>query len=129
MARTSLAAAKTELYDLLYSGGAPTVSGVAAVYRYEPHAGGAAKPASLTISTLGMTPDAYLFALRIYVTADIDAKQAQDLMDGLIQAVDAKVASSGGFGPSQWDVTYEADLGLFMAVNILRPGREDPAFR
>lgn len=121
MARTSLAASKAELYGLITTGGLPT--NVTAAYNYEPLAGQMQKPVALTISTAGMTAVDYLIALRIYVTAESDAQKAQDDLDATIMAVDARMTS--GFGPSNWDVTYDAELNAFVALNVFNVGRED----
>lgn len=121
MARTSLAASKTELLSLITTGGLP--SGLTVTYNYEPFPGGAQKPAALTISTAGMTPVDYLLALRIYVTAEPDAEKAQNDLDALIMLVDARMTS--GFGPSNWEVVYDPDLVAFVATNIFQVGRED----
>lgn len=121
MARTSLAASKAELYSLITTGGLP--SGVTAAYDYEPLSGQMQKPVAVTISTAGMTAVDYLIALRIYVTAEQDAEKAQDDLDTLILAVDGRMTS--GFGPSNWDVAYDAELNAFVAVNVFQVGRED----
>lgn len=126
MARTSLAASKAELLALITTGGLP--SGVTAAYDHEPTAGGMQKPVTVTISTAGMTAVDYLIALRIYVTAEPDAEKAQDDLDLLIMLVDGRMTS--GFGPSNWDVAYDAELNSFVATNIFQVGREDDvAFR
>lgn len=124
MARTSIAASKAELYDLLISGGLP--SPLVAVYDHEPLPGHIQKPAAATISTVGMTPIDYQIALRIYVTADPDGEKAQEDLDDLIMTLDARMDS--GFGPSQWEVTYEAELSAFVATCVFQVGREDDAF-
>lgn len=82
-------------------------------------------PFSVTIATAGMTPDDWVFAVRIYASTErLDAKTAQDQLDLLLPAVDAKVGSNGGFGPSDWEVTFDPDLDALVATNILNVGRE-----
>ena len=121
MARTSLAASKAELYSLITSGGLPT--GVTAAYDHEPLSGHLQKPVAITISTAGMNAVDYQIALRIYVTAEPDAEKAHDDLDTLIMTVDGRMTS--GFGPSNWDVTYDSELNAFVATNVFDVGRED----
>lgn len=117
----SIAAAKAELYGLV--SGANLPAGVTAAYRFEPTTGHMAKPVALTIFTVGMDPDFYLLALRIYQTAEVDAEDAQDNLDLVIQAVEAKLTS--GFGRAPWTIEYSAELVAFIATCVLPAGRED----
>jgi hypothetical protein len=126
VARNSLAAAKAELYALLQTGGTPTVSGVTAVFDYEPFSGQSAKPVAMTIFTAGMTPTDYLIALRIYHTTEVDVAAAQAALDTIIQATDALMTS--GFGPSEWTVEFQVDIAALVATNVFQVGREDAAF-
>ncbi|MCA1572417.1 MAG: hypothetical protein LC798_19375 [Chloroflexi bacterium] len=121
MARNSIAAAKQELHGLLTSGGLP--AGLAAVYDHEPLAGHIQKPAAATVFTAGMTAVDYLIGIRIYISAEADAAKAQADLDTLIMTVDGRMTS--GFGPSNWTVTYQADLSAFVAENLFEVGRED----
>lgn len=123
MARTSLAAAKAELHALITTGGLP--AGVTVSYAHEPAPGHMQKPAAVTIFTAGMNPFFYLIALRIYVSTDADATKAQDDLDTLIMLVDSRMTS--GFGPSNWDVEWNSDLGALVATNMFEVGREDTA--
>lgn len=129
MSRTTLAATKAELYGLLWSANAPTfsASGVDAasvhVYDHEPKA--MSHPFSVTIATAGMTPTDWVIAVRIYAdTARADAKTAQDQLDLLVPAVDAKIGSNGGFGPSAWEIVWDPDLDALVATNLLNIGRD-----
>lgn len=131
MSRESLPEAKAELYALLSIDGVPTftVEGIAAsnirVWDHErreyPH------PFSITISTVGMDPDFWFLAVRIYVaTKTMDDKKAQEYLDLLIPAVNSAIAGNGGFGPSAWTVEWvDQPLLAFMATNLLSVGRED----
>lgn len=121
MARNSLAAAKAELTGLFTSGG--NVGGASGVYAYEPLSGQMAKPTAVTVSTAGMDPDFYQLAVRIYHTADVDVKVAQDTLDGLILAVEGRLTS--GFGEAAWVVDYSPDLNAFVATCVIPIGRED----
>lgn len=99
-----------------------------ATYSFEPTPGQGAKPVMVTVATAGMTPTDYLLTVRIYATAEIDAQAAQDTIDSLIQTIDARVGSTGRFGPSSWDVEFVPELAAFVASNALAIGREDAAF-
>ena len=119
MARTSIAAAKAELYGLV--SGANLPSGVTIAYDHEP--GKVEKPVALTISTAGMDADFYLIALRIYQSADVDAKAAQANLDTLILSLEGRLTS--GFGRADWTVDWLADINAFVATVVLPVGRED----
>jgi hypothetical protein len=130
MSRTTVAAAKAELYALLWSANAPTFSATGVdtssihVYDHEPKQ--MTHPFSVTIATAGFTPDDWVLAVRIYAdTARADAKTAQDQLDLLIPAVDVKIGSNGGFGPSSWEIDWDADLDALIATNLLNVGRQD----
>lgn len=121
MARTSIAASKTELYALL--SGANLPAGVVAAYSYEPLPGQMAKPTALTISTAGMDPNFYLLAVRVYQTAEVDAEAAQANLDTLILLVEDRLSS--GFGMAPWSVIYDPELDAFVATCVIPVGRED----
>ena len=125
MSRNSLANAKKELVGLLVDpAGRSYVDGVVATYAYEPRAGDRAKPVAVTVSTGGLDPDFYLFTVRVYVDVDeMDVSAAQDLLDILMPALDARLTS--GYGPSDWRVEYRAELTAFIGTSLLRAGRED----
>lgn len=83
-------------------------------------------PFSVSISTAGMTADFWIIAVRIYSSAQkLGDKMAQDQLDLLIPAVDAKVGSTGAFGPSAWEVSWEEAFDAMMAVCLLEVGRQD----
>lgn len=124
MSRTTLANAKAELVALLVTGGAPAVSGVTQVYGYDPPVKDLAGPVAIAVSTDSVTPTEWRLAVRIYITATVDAKQAQDDLDTLIPAVDAKLTS--GFGPSQWTIDLPSEeRPFYTATHVLEVGRED----
>jgi hypothetical protein len=124
VSRTSVANAKAELYSLITS---PALSGVTATYPFEPIPGQGAKPVMVTVATTGMTPTDYLLTVRIYATAEVDAKSAQDTLDTLVQTIDARIGSTGRYGPSRWEVEFVPELAAFVASNALEIGREDQA--
>lgn len=121
MSRTTVTAAKAELYGLI--SGANLPAGVAAAYDHEPLPGHVAKPVAITISTAGWDGNFWLFALRVYQTAEIDARTAQQNLDVVMADVESKLTS--GFGRAAWSVDYVADLKALVATCILPVGRED----
>jgi hypothetical protein len=121
VSRTSIANAKQELYGLVSGTNLP--AGVTAAYDYEPLPGQMAKPTAITISTLAMDPDFYQLAVRIYQTAEIDARAAQMNLDTVILLVEDRLTS--GFGMATWTVEYAADLDALVATCIVPVGRED----
>ena len=123
MARTSLAAAKDELYAA-FGGGTPTITNVVVVLDYEPFNKAELNAASVvTIQTLGITPEFFRFTVRVYVDVSGGSKVTQDLMDTILMDVDHAV--DGGFGESEWRIRYiEAD-GLLQAENTYECGRGD----
>lgn len=123
MARATLAEAKQELYELYVDGEVPLVEGVTKVYDHEPFGGDLAKPVSITMITAGMDPEFWRVALRIYVDTAMGAKKAQDTLDELMPAVEAMWTD--GFGPSDWDVDYAAELKAMVAETVVQIGRED----
>lgn len=129
MARTSFADTLTELYGLLAtdSVGTPAAAlataGAIAVYDHEPKPGDALRNCFVTVAPVGMTPDYWQLAVRVYSTWDDGAKQAQDRL--LAAMVAADEAMTDGFGPSDWQMAAMADLGAFVATNLLYVGRDD----
>lgn len=129
MARDSIANSKAELAALLAPGGTPAVSGVAAFYDHEPYRGQALRGVWVTLGTAGMTPEFYLIAVRVYhSTTTLPAGTVQTALDTLVQAHDALLATTGRFGPSNWEVEWNEDLDAFVATSVLAVGREDRAF-
>jgi hypothetical protein len=126
--RSSLAAAKDELYGLLAPGGVPAVGGVNAVYDHEPHDGQRAKPVAITISTAGLASDAFSLTVRIYVAADGEASLFQDTLDSVLEAVDLLMTTY--WGPQGWEVVDRRDdLNAYTAECQVSVGREDGRLR
>lgn len=132
MAPTSLANAKADLFARLASNtttGAPaaTLTSISRVYGHEPNAGEIAKPASVTLVTVGVTPEYFRFQLRIYC-ADGTQDITQARLDSAIDQVDAilgRGANDPYFGASQWEVDYVDELDCWIAITECQVGRED----
>ena len=124
MPNTSLAQALTDLYTHLT---ATAMTGVSKVYDHEPGAI-KAEDRSVTVSCAGITPDDFQLAVRIYVKVS-DARNAQDRIYDLVQVVDARLGQRVGnvtpWGPSRWDIGYDADSGAHIAQTLLDAGRQD----
>ena len=122
MARSSLAAAKAELYAA-FGGDTSTIDDVVVILDYEPDKDEMPAAVTVTIATVGVTPKTFRFTVRIYIKTSGGAKVTQDLMDTILMDVDHAV--SGGFGESEWRIRLlEAD-NLLMAENTYECGRED----
>lgn len=122
MARTSLAAAKAELYAA-FGGNTSTIANVVVILDYEPPRDELPAAVTITIQTMGVTPDYFRFAVRIYVKATGVSKVTQDLMDSILMDVDRAVSS--GFGESEWRIRALDAEGLLMAENNYECGRDD----
>jgi hypothetical protein len=112
---------------MIAPGGAPAVSGVVAVYDYEPAPGQMAKPTAVTVSWAGKDPAIFTLLLRVYQATDIDAQQAarnleriSDDLDGLLEAY---------WGPVEWTAENDRDLGALVATCRIEVGREDGELR
>lgn len=119
MARTSIAAAKAELFAQIDG-----VTGATAVYSFEPGAGQMLRPLPVAISTAGVDPDFWTFAVRIYADTSTDAKGAQDALDALMTAVEAEVDDH--WGPVNWVVVSHPEIqDVLVAEWLVSCGRED----
>jgi hypothetical protein len=124
MSRATLPAAKTELVTLLRTGTTPTVSGVTEVFDYLPPLEGLRGPVSVCVYTDSITSDFWRIGVRVYLTATVDPKKAQDDLDALLPALDAKMTA--GFGPSTWEVGFPTlEQPYFNATGIFEVGRQD----
>lgn len=132
MARTSLAEAKTEMFErLVADAGAWTVDIGDHVYGHEPKPGDIGSPYAVTVSTAGMGPTDYRIAVRLYATGEVGAERAQTDLDSLMIDVDFTLADptlGRAFGASDWDVEWIEDIACFVATCEFEIGREDPGF-
>lgn len=123
MARDTIQNTITELYGLLFSGGAPTVTGVTSVYDHEPLQWKG--PVALTISFAGMDAYWWTIALKMYVQADHNVEAAQETMHATIPLVTAKF--NDGFGPDSCTVEFvreeETGRAYFIVTWPLQVGR------
>lgn len=128
MSRTTLQNTLTEMFGLLASDavGTPVASlstaGCVKVYPHEPGAGGVVKPCSVTISPAAIRPTDWMVAVRVYVD-DQYPDRAQDLVVDVPVAVSALLVP--GYGPDEWDMGWQPELGCWLASSLVTVGRED----
>ena len=123
MARTSIAAGKAELFDLLDG----NVDGVTRFFDHEPNLRDHAKPVSLTISTAGMDSEFYRYAVRIWQTAERNAKKDQDELDVIVLVADLLIRS--GFVVEEWSTDFNEDAVAYVCTGIVTCGREDDLYQ
>jgi hypothetical protein len=108
--------------NVVGAGGQPAVT---KVFDHEPHPKETAQPGWVTIFATGVTPDDWLFAIRIYQTIDVDQHEAQTNIGVVIDAIDAALASATNVGPSQWTIGFTDNLDAVVAQSDVEIGRED----
>lgn len=116
---------------MLWTSNAPTftATGVDAasihVYDHEPRS--LDYPISVTLAFGGSDALFWTVMVRIYAnTARMDAKTAQDQLDLLMPAVEAKVVTNGGYDPAGWSaLEWDDGLDAFMVENAVIVGRQD----
>lgn len=126
MARTSLTAAKAELFALLHAGSQrSTVAGIAAVYDYDPAPGRAVGPIAMTVTSAGIGADDWRFAIRLLADAGADPAAIHRSLDLLMPAVSAKVTDR--FGDENWvgPTPHPDRADVLVCEWIIECGRED----
>lgn len=125
MARTSLTAAKDELYGLLSSSDVPSISGVDAVYDHLPPYTTLSGSVSVAVFTAGVTADFWLLAVRVFAGFGVDAKSTQDALDLILPLID-DATNTGGYGPAAWEFEFPTREPQFItATCVYQVGRED----
>lgn len=131
MSRATLADARAEVYGLLWSSSTPTFSvsdvDAAAIHVYDHEPRELEWPINVTLAFGGSTVDFWVITVRIYAsTVRLDAKTAQDQLDLLMPAVEAKATSNGGYDAQGWSpLTWDDGLEAFVVANDLLVGRQD----
>lgn len=129
MTPTSIANAKTDLYNLLASdsNGTPKTSistYVTKVYGYEPGHNDIVQGCPVTILSSRLGMEEIEFTVRIYQAVD-HFKNAQDNLDGAVWAVDAAIGASAEYGRSDWQIGFDQSLGVLVAQSSVICGRQD----
>ncbi len=126
MARTSLTAAKAELYALLSPGSQRClVDGVTAAYDHDPGPGRALGPIALTVTTAAIGPDEWTFALRLVADAGANPVGVQASLDVIMPAITDLV--SDRWGPENWvgPTPHPDDDSTLVCEWLVSCGRED----
>ena len=124
MARTSIAAAKAELFGLLNG----NVSGATGYFDHEPHRGSLLRPVSLTVSTGGMDSENYRLFVKIWQDAGRDPKGDQDQLDGVILATDLLIRD--GFVVEDWSAPeFDEEASVLVVTGTVTCGREDDLYQ
>lgn len=126
MARTSLAAAKAELFAMLSAGNDRClVDGVTSAYDFEPGQRRALGPIALTVTTAAIDPDEWRFALRLYADVGADPAGVQAALDVIMPAITDLI--SDRWGPEQWigPTPHPEDDNTLVCEWIVACGRED----
>lgn len=123
---TTLADRKSELDALLRNtDDTSKVTGVTAAFDHEPANYAGLPPVFTTCVVGGMTPESWLFVVRLYISMSADAAQAQRDLGTLMPAVDRAIGADSHFGPSEWESDVNREIGCVVATNTLQVGRED----
>jgi hypothetical protein len=126
MARTSLAEAKAELFGALSAGSQRcVVDGVTSAYDYEPGQRRAVGPIALTVTTAGIDPDDWRFAIRLYADVSADPVGVQASLDQIMPAITDLV--SDHWGPETWvgPTPHPDDENTLVCEWLVTCGRED----
>ncbi len=131
MAPTTLAAAKTDLYNCLASDAVGTPKTVintyvGKVYKGEPRSGDLIQANGLTtvtIWTAGLDGTSFSFILRIYKHTDVDVLGSQDTLDSATWAVESALSSE--FARSGWTFQFDPSINLMLAETTIICGRQD----
>jgi hypothetical protein len=121
------AAAKAVLFDLLAPAGVPAVAGITYAYRCDPGPGRIGHPVALMVFSARTAPHAYFIAVRLAVSAEVDAEAAQDALSGLHQEIDMIVMPV--FGPGDWEHDYDEQLEAWTSTSIYEVPRDDGHLR
>jgi hypothetical protein len=127
MGRDTKAGAKQEVYDLLAPAGVPAVAGIAYAYRCDPGPGRTGYPTALMVFSAGSRASMWLVAVRVAVSAEVDAEAAQNALDGLAHETDMLLTPH--LGPGDWDDEYDDTLEAWTNTAVYGVPREDAMLR
>lgn len=127
MGRASLSAAKAELFAFLHvadTESTSVVDGVAAIYDHHPGRGEMKKPITVTVTPALVTPDDWVFAVRVFASIETDAGAVEETLEQVVTDIEALV--SNRFGPSDWKIDPHPTLEeTLLAEWLITCGRED----
>lgn len=128
----SLRAARDTVTELLVTDGGPhadlVAAGVVRVYSYEP---GIIEDPSVAVVSAGMTADDYRLEVRVYrPLTDLDMAAAQNDLDRMLAAVDARLYTDAIVETPNWEIDYVPDpTQLWFAVGQFQIPREDTHYQ
>jgi hypothetical protein len=79
----------------------------------------------MSVATAAVTPEDWVFAVRLYAKADDGTIDAQDRIDAALPAVDDRLMTNAGFGPFNWEIEWREDLVVWVATATVNAGRND----
>lgn len=126
MSRATLTAAKAELVALLVTSDTPTITGVGVVYDHLPPRSVLTEPVAVAVFTDSIDENFWNIGVALFVNTTDNAKTAQDTLDTLMPAIDART-NTGGYGPARWQISYPTgDTGThYIATCVYQVGRQD----
>lgn len=126
---TSVAQARADLWGLFASdaNGTPVPAlwnlGVVGAFGYEPKS--VPKGTAVTAFVVNMTPDRFIYEVRVYRSLGDDVVKAQDDLDAVVDAVDGLLGVTGRWGPSSWAFGQTGEGDALLATCRLERIRED----
>lgn len=125
MARDTIANAKAEVFALLGdASNNSTIANVVSAYPYDPGQSLTGGPLVLTLQTVGMDPDNFIFELRIYADMGADPAWVSAALDDAITATELLLKTE--FANFTWVVDPHPDNEEWMVarrlVQVIREG-------
>lgn len=127
MPATTLTEARALLFAALDVATVNDLDAVKKVFDYEPNPAETSEPGIVTIFASGVTPNEWLFSIRIYQVGDYGEESAQRNIDAVIGAVETALTTTpvGNVGPSQWTIGWADNIRALVAQSDVTVGRED----
>lgn len=121
MARDTLANAHAELYGLI---SATPITGIAAMYDYDPGDSRRQGPIALMVLTVVIDPDFWTFVVRLVIDIGANPKAMQESLDTIIPTITERVTAA--FGPERWVIGPDPNRpDIYLAEWAVECGRED----
>lgn len=121
----TLVSRHAELYAALNGNITGVDSG--AYYDHEPAPGDLNGNPAITVAWVGMSPEWWQYAVRLYVDPRPNAQLADTQIMTLVPLIEAAVGAV--FGPSQWTREWNPDIARWVVTWLVLAGREDEPFQ
>lgn len=95
--------------------------GIGSVWDHEPLDALASATTAMSVFTAAVTPDAWHFAVRLYITAQLQPAEAQQIIDDTIDQFFSHL--SARWGPERWDIEPPGDLPCWTATAVIEVPR------